>query len=93
MRTTITTVLLGLFVGTLAWSSTRIYAGYCVPAGFHGWIQSFVTSSSAPCQAILTLVTNSHTLYSTMIGAIVLGFFSAVKDLADSLLYKEKDKF
>jgi hypothetical protein len=87
MRTTSISFLLALSIGTLAWGSTQIYATYCVPGGFNGWVQSFITSSSAPCQAILTLITNTSTLYATMIGALFVGVFSAAKEGIHSLLY------
>lgn len=86
MRTTSTSFLLALSIGTLAWGSTQLYATYCVPAGFHGWAQSFITSSSAPCQAILGLITNSSGLYATMIAAVFVGLFSAAKSAIDALV-------
>ena len=87
MGTASTSFLLALSIGTVAWGSTQIYATYCVPAGFHGWAQSFITSSSAPCQAILTLITNTSTLYATMVAALFIGVFTATKESIHSLLY------
>jgi hypothetical protein len=87
MKTASISFLLALSIGTLAWGSTQIYATYCVPGGFNGWVQSFITSSSAPCQAILTLITNTSTLYATMIAAVFVGAFSAAKEGVQSLLY------
>jgi len=88
MRTTSTSFLLAISIGTLAWGSTQVYANYCVPGGFHGWAQSFITSSSAPCQAILTLISNTSGLYASMIAAVFVGLFSAAKDGIEALLAK-----
>lgn len=86
MKTSTTSFLVAISIGTLAWGSTQVYATYCAPSGIHGWAQSFITSSSAPCQAILSLITNSSSLYATMIAAVFVGVFSAVKAGIDSLL-------
>ena len=86
MRTASTSFLVAISIGSLAWGSTRLYATYCAPEGFHGWAQSFITSSSAPCQAILGLITNSSALYATMIAAVFVGLFSTVKAGIDALL-------
>lgn len=86
MKTSTSSFLLALSIGTLAWGSTQIYATYCAPAGIHGWAQSFLTSSSAPCQAILGMITNSSALYATTIVAFFVGIVSAVKDGIDYLL-------
>ena len=86
MKTSITSFVLALSIGTLAWGSTQIYATYCAPSGFHGWAQSFMTSSSAPCQAILGMITNSSALYATTIVAFFVGIVSAVRDGIDYIL-------
>ena len=86
MRTPATSFLLALSIGTLSWGSTRLYATYCAPAGLNGWAQSFIVSSSAPCHAILTLITNSSALYATMIAAVFIGIFSAIQLGIDKIM-------
>jgi hypothetical protein len=88
MRTAITSFTLALSIGTVVWGSTRVYSTYCVPPGFDGLIQSFITGSSAPCHAILTLLSNTSALYSTMIAAVFLGIFSTMKSAIDKMVEK-----
>jgi len=71
---------LALALGGLAWTSTRVYATYCVPAGFTGFLQSLVTMDSSPCQAVFALISHSHTLYASMIAALLFGFFSLITE-------------
>jgi len=84
MRTTSLSFLFAVSIGTVSWGSTQLYATYCVPAGFHGWLTSFITSNSSPCQGLLTLITNSNTLYGTMTAAMFVGLFSAIRDGIES---------
>jgi hypothetical protein len=84
MRTTALSFLFALSIGTVSWGSTQIYATYCVPSGFQGWLTSFITSNSSPCQGLLTLITNSNTLYGTMVAAAFVGIFSAIRDGIES---------
>lgn len=72
--------LLALFLGAMAWGSTRIYATYCVPEGFSGFLQSLVTMDSSPCQAVFALISHSNTLYASMITAMLFGIFSGFQD-------------
>ena len=80
MRTTAISFLFAISIGTVSWASTQIYATYCVPSGFQGWLTSFITSNSSPCQGLLTLITNSSTLYGTMAAAVFVGIFSGIRD-------------
>lgn len=72
--------LLSIFLGGIAWGSTRIYATYCVPAGFTGFLQSLVTMDSSPCQAVFALISHSNTLYASMIAAMLFSIFSGFND-------------
>ena len=80
MQTTSLSFLFAISVGTVSWASTQIYANYCVPPGFQGWITSFITSNSPPCQGLLTLISNSSNLYGAMVAALFIGVFSAMRD-------------
>jgi hypothetical protein len=80
MYTTLGSFLFALSIGTISWGSTQIYANYCVPSGFQGWLTSFITSNSSPCQGLLALITNSNTLYGTMSAALFVGVFSGIRD-------------
>ena len=84
MRTTLLSFLFAISVGTVSWGSTQLYATYCVPSGFQGWITSFITINSSPCQGLLTLITNSNTLYGTMAAGVFIGIFSAIRDGIES---------
>ena len=92
MKTASTSFLLAISIGTLAWGSTQVYATYCVPSGLNGWAQSFITSGSPPCQAILTLITNTNTLYASMIAAVFVGLFSTLKAGIDQCLTPSTSK-
>jgi hypothetical protein len=83
MRTTLLSFLFAISVGTVSWASTQLYATYCVPSGFQGWISSFITSNSSPCQGLLTLITNSNTLYGTMAAGVFIGIFSGMRDFIE----------
>jgi hypothetical protein len=67
--------LLALFLAFVSWSSTQVYATYCVPPGLQGFITSLITMDSSPCQAVFALIAHSGTLYASMIAAVL---FSAV---------------
>lgn len=71
---------LAIALGGLAWASTRVYATYCVPAGFTGFLQSLAMMDSSPCQAIFALISHSHTLYASMIAALLFGLFSLITE-------------
>lgn len=71
---------LALALGGVAWTSTRVYANYCVPAGFTGFLQSLVTMDSSPCQAVFALISHSHTLYASMILALLYSFFTLMTE-------------
>jgi hypothetical protein len=86
LRTTALSLLFAVSVGTISWGSTQLYTRYCVPAGFHGWITSFITVNSSPCQGLLGLIGNTSQLYGTMTAAVFLGVFSAIRDLIDVCL-------
>lgn len=73
--------LLSIFLGGIAWGSTRIYANYCVPEGFTGFLQSLVTMDSSPCQAVFALISHSNTLYASMIAAMLFSIFSGFHDI------------
>ena len=73
--------LLSLALGGVAWGSTRMYAGYCVPEGFTGFLQSLVTMDSSPCQALFALISHSNTLYASMISAMLFSVFSGFNDV------------
>ncbi len=92
MRTTLLSFAFALSVGTVSWGSTQLYANYCVPSGFQGWMTSFITSNSSPCQGLLTLITNTNTLYGAMMGATFVGIFSAIRDGVESITTCSHDK-
>ena len=73
--------LLALFLGGVAWGSVRIYATYCVPEGFTGFLTSFITMDSSPCQAVFALISHSNTLYASMIAAMLYGIFNGFHDM------------
>lgn len=79
--------LLSIFLGGMAWGSTRVYANYCVPEGFTGFLQSLVTMDSSPCQALFSLISHSNTLYASMITAMLFSIFSGFNDI---ILYVNK---
>ena len=71
---------IAIALGGVAWTSTRVYATYCVPAGFTGFLQSLVMMDSSPCQAVFALISHSHTLYASMIAAVLFGFLSLMTE-------------
>jgi len=73
--------LLAIFLGGVAWGSVRIYASYCVPEGFTGFLTSFITMDSSPCQAVFSLISHSNTLYASMIAAMLYGIFNGFHDM------------
>jgi len=80
MSSALKSFAIALALGSLAWTSTRVYATYCVPAGFTGFLQSLVTMDSSPCQAVFALISHSHTLYASMIAAVLFGFLSLMTE-------------
>lgn len=80
MSNAVKSFLLALFLGGMAWGSTRIYANYCVPEGFTGFLQSLVTMDSSPCQAVFTLISHSNTMYASMITAMLFAMFSGFQE-------------
>lgn len=92
MRTAILSLLFAVSVGTVSWGSTRLYANYCVPSGFHGWLTSFITVNSSPCQGLLGLIRNTSALYGTMAAAVFIGIFSAIRDVIEECLGKSEPR-
>ena len=80
MSSALKSFALAIALGGVAWTSTRIYATYCVPAGFTGFLQSLVTMDSSPCQAVFALISHSHTLYASMIVALLYSFFTLMTE-------------
>jgi len=73
--------LLALFLAFVAWSSTQIYATYCVPPGLRGFVTSMITMDSSPCQAVFALISHSGTLYASMIAAVLFSLFAFFSSL------------
>lgn len=73
--------LLALFLAFMAWSSTQVYATYCVPSGIRGFFTSLLTMDSSPCQAVFALISHSNTLYASMIAAVLFGIVSVFTDM------------
>jgi hypothetical protein len=69
--------LLALFLAFIAWSSTQVYATYCVPPGLYGFVTSMITMDSSPCQAVFALISHSGTLYASMIAAVLFSIFAS----------------
>ena len=80
MSSALKSFALAIALGGVAWTSTRIYATYCVPAGFTGFLQSLVTMDSSPCQAVFAFISHSHTLYASMIAALLFGVLSLITE-------------
>ena len=81
MSAAVKSFLLALFLAFVAWSSTQVYATYCVPPGFRGFVTSLVTMDSSPCQAVFALISHSNTLYASMIAAVLFGIVSVFTGL------------
>jgi hypothetical protein len=73
--------LLALFLALVAWSSTQVYATYCVPPGLRGFVTSLLTMDSSPCQAVFALISHSGTLYASMVAAVLFSAFSFFADV------------
>ncbi len=73
--------LLALFLAFVAWSSTQVYATYCVPPGLRGFVTSMITMDSSPCQAVFALISHSGTLYASMIAAVLFSVFAFFTNL------------
>jgi hypothetical protein len=74
-------LLLAFFLAFVAWSSTQVYASYCVPPGFRGFITSMITMDSSPCQAVFALISHSGTLYASMVAAVLFSMFAFFSSL------------
>lgn len=81
MSTSLKSLLLALFLALIAWSSTQVYATYCVPPGFRGFVTSLITMDSSPCQAVFALISHSNTLYASMVAAVLFAIFSGFTSL------------
>ena len=73
--------LLALFLAFVSWSSTQVYATYCVPPGLRGFVTSLITMDSSPCQAVFALISHSGTLYASMIAAVLFSAFAFFSQL------------
>ena len=51
-------------LSTTHWIVTRLYADYCVPSGFYGYLQAFLTTASPVCNLGLTLIEKTGNLYT-----------------------------
>ena len=60
-----------LATGLIAYSShyaaNKFYNYACVPDGFYGYLQGFVTTGSPICQASLQIISSTQVSYSTTI--------------------------
>ncbi len=67
------------------YSVTKLYSSFCIPDGVWGFFQGSIITGSPMCSSALTVMTNTHTAYSTMILAGVSRF--VVDCIADTAAY------
>jgi hypothetical protein len=81
-------ILAGLIVRTTTaalisysahYGMTRLYTYFCIPDGFHGFLQGLITTASPICATLLSIISHSHITYSTLIVT------SLAKILVDSI--------
>lgn len=46
---------------------TKLYTAFCVPDGFYGFIQGFLTTGGPLCSSLLSLMTHTQLTYSTLL--------------------------
>ena len=56
---------------TSHYAVTKFYTYACVPDGFYGYLQGYITTGSPVCQASLQLITNTQMSYSNTVMIIL----------------------
>lgn len=64
---------------------TKLYSSFCVPDGVWGFFQGSIITGSPMCASALTVMTNTHSAYSTMVLAGLSRF--VVDVVSDSAAY------
>lgn len=67
------------------YSVTKVYSSFCVPDGVWGFFQGSIITGSPMCASALTVITNTHSAYSTMVLAGLSRFI--VDIIADGSAY------
>ncbi len=61
------TALAALIAYSSHYGMTKFYTTYCIPDGFWGFIQGSATTGSPLCSGAFTVMTQTHTAYSTIL--------------------------
>lgn len=64
MKTLLGYFALPFVISTVHWIVTRLYANYCVPGGFSGYVQALLTTASPVCNLGLALMEKTGSLYT-----------------------------
>ena len=60
----------------VAWGATRVYALYCAPAGFYGFLQSFITMDSTLCKVVFAIISHTQILYGAALATLFYAFMN-----------------
>lgn len=52
---------------TIHYSTSKLYSYFCIPDGILGFLQGFLTSGSPVCSLAFSVMSNTHSTYSTII--------------------------
>ena len=66
----------------VAWSSTRLYAHYCAPAGLYGFLQSFITMDSTLCKVVFAIISHTQVLYGAALATLFYAFVNLFRSKA-----------
>lgn len=63
---------------TAHYASTKLYSYICVPDGFLGYLNGFITTGSPLCSTGVQIISSTQTSYSSM---ILMGISRAIVDI------------
>jgi hypothetical protein len=67
-----------LTVFIIHYVSANLYVKMCADLGFLGFLTSFMTTGSPVCNALLTVINNTHNSYGLLIAGIASGLLSFI---------------
>jgi hypothetical protein len=67
MNAVVKTILATLLTYSTHFGISQLYTSICIPEGFYGYIQGFMTMGSPLCSSLLTVMTHTQTTYGSLI--------------------------
>jgi hypothetical protein len=86
MNSVVKTAITAIIAYSSHFGITKLYTTFCIPDGFYGYIQGFLTTGGPICSGLLNMMTHTQLTYSTLLVT------SMARMIVDVLSAVQKDK-